>query len=383
MPVRVPIASDVLKWAQVHSGKSDEALVRKFGKWTEWLDGTANPTLSDVEKLANFTKVPFGFFFLENPPSIKLPIPDFRLGSEGLKHAPSPELLDSIYASEQRQQWYHDYAIRNGLDAVPAVGAGRGRTATEAAQIATDLFEFSVSERAKDKNKARNHLLSAFEEMGGLAVFAGIVGNNTHRPLDRQEFRGFTLTDQYAPLIFVNANDTLSGQIFTFFHEFGHVLRAESGVSNDDPTEPSEVETEKWCNALAAEVLVPEADIRKQVNGLAINEDLLDDLSTKYLVSTLVVLLRLRDIGILDRRDFRQLYEKELVRVQDALANQSDRSGGGNHWNNQRFRVGERLGRAVIAETRAGHTSYTDAFKLLNISSVSQMEKLAEQFGVS
>jgi len=383
MPVRVPIEPDVLRWAQVHSGKSDADLARKFKNWIEWLSGTTKPTLSDVEKLAKFTRVPFGFFFLKNPPTITLPIPDFRLGEEGLRHAPSSELLDSIYASEQRQQWYHDYAVANGLDAVQAVGAGRGKTAADAATIATAMFGFSVSERPTDKNSARNHLLRTFEDMGGLAVFAGIVGNNTHRPLDRQEFRGFTLTDKYAPLIFVNANDVLSGQIFTFFHEFGHVLRAESGVSNDDPTEASDIETENWCNALAAEVLVPEADIRKHVGTTPINEKLLDKFSARYLVSTLVVLLRLRDVGILDHGKFTRLYAKETARVQDALATQSDRVKGGNHWYNQRFRVGERLGRAVISETRAGHMSYTDAFKLLNISSASQMEKLAEQFGVS
>lgn len=34
---------------------------------------------------------------------------------------------------------------------------------------------------------------------------SGIVGNNTHRPLSIDEFRAFSITDDYAPLIFIKS----------------------------------------------------------------------------------------------------------------------------------------------------------------------------------
>ncbi len=40
----------------------------------------------------------------------------------------------------------------------------------------------------------------------------GVVGSNTRRKLDIEEFRGFMLYDEYAPLIFINANDSISGK---------------------------------------------------------------------------------------------------------------------------------------------------------------------------
>ncbi|WP_206743056.1 ImmA/IrrE family metallo-endopeptidase, partial [Pseudoalteromonas undina] len=57
-----------------------------------------------------------------------------------------------------------------------------------------------------------------------------VVGNNTHRSLDRDEFRGFAIADDHAPVIFINATDTPQAQIFTLLHEFVHLLINESGV---------------------------------------------------------------------------------------------------------------------------------------------------------
>ncbi len=78
-----------------------------------------------------------------------------------------------------------------------------------------------------------------------------MVDNNTRRSLDENEFRGFALVDDIAPLVFVNTHQTLNGQIFTLAHEFAHVWRGASGIGNEDPRKDGQTEIERWCNAVA------------------------------------------------------------------------------------------------------------------------------------
>lgn len=83
-----------------------------------------------------------------------------------------------------------------------------------------------------------------------------MVGINTHRKLNVEEFRGFALTDPDAPLIFVNGADTKSTQMFTLMYELAHIWLGNGGLSGFNNMQPDWTDVEVWCNRAASEFLV-------------------------------------------------------------------------------------------------------------------------------
>lgn len=379
----VAIRPPVLEWAQRRSGRDASEIRERFVKWDHWLTEEQHPTFSDVEKIANFTRVPVGYLFLTEPPQEELPIPDFRVG-RGAAENPSDDLLETIYLNQLRQGWYEDYLAEIGDDdPLPFVGSARDFSVEIAARAIIDALDYGISKRLtmRSIDEARAHLIRAFEASGGLVVLNSMVANNTYRKLDINEFRGFTLHSLVAPLVFINGADTKRGQVFSLLHEFAHVWRGESGVSaGGDPLVDRDTDTERWCDAVAAEIAVPEDDLRGAFDDRADITDELDRLGDRYRCSTLVVLIRLRDLSIVPREAFSDLYRAEVERLL-ALIDGKPSSGSGNFYYNQPFRIGRTLSRAIIRDTQRGNTSMTEALRLMSFKRAPMFDKYAEQLG--
>lgn len=69
----------MLKWAAERARLAEESLVRRFRKWRAWLSGDAHPTLRQLEDFARLTHIPFGYFFLPEPPTVNLPVADLLM----------------------------------------------------------------------------------------------------------------------------------------------------------------------------------------------------------------------------------------------------------------------------------------------------------------
>ena len=380
MSVRVSVSPALLAWARERSGVPFDEVASKFPSLSDWESGRKEPTLKQLEKFANSMHAPIGYLFLAEPPEERLPVPDFRtMGDEPVRHA-SPDLLETVYLCQQRQDWYRDYALVNRESPIPFVGSFRvGMNVVEASARMSQALSFGPAERGSNWTEARSRLIDTADRIGVLVMVSGIVGSNTHRKLDPREFRGFALADELAPVIFINGVDTKAAQIFTLAHELVHIGLGDSGVDDVDMSVQVANETERWCNEVAAEFLVPVASIRDfRVNRNNLTEQL-SRLAREVKVSTLVVLRRLFDAGFFTLEQFRAAYAEELERV---LTFMEARSGsGGNFYNTQPLRVSKRFARAIIESTQEGQTLHRDAFKMLGFKRVSTFNELAAHLG--
>ena len=369
----------MLTWARQRSRLEVADLSRRFPRLAQWEQGEAKPTLKQLEGFAQATHTPVGFLFLEAPPEEPLPLTDYRtMGDAGVRR-PSPDLLDTIYDCQQRQDWYRQHAILNREEPVGAVGsASVSVPAVEAASLMREALRFSPAERGSSWSEALRLLRDRSEELGILVMISGVVGSNTHRKLDPHEFRGFALVDPLAPLVFVNGADTKAAQLFTLVHELAHLWLGEAGLDDVDPAGASDLAIERWCNEVAAELLVPADAVMRDKRQDEPLEQWVDRLARQFKVSTLVALRRLYELNVVDRSAYWSAYQAEVERLVGIL---EERGGGGNFFNTQPARVSPRFARAVVASTLEGQTLYRDAFSLLGFKKVSTFEQLATRLG--
>lgn len=381
MPVRVDISAEMLAWARDRAGLNEDDLREKFKHLEAWEQGARRPTLRQLEAYARATRTPVGYLFLPAPVEEPVPIPDFRTVRDEQVRSPTPELLDTVALCQRRQEWYREYAQARGADRVPFVGSLAGEMpVVDAATAMRNALDFGVADRGPSWTAALRSLIDLAENIGVLVMVNSIVGNNTHRPLDVHEFRGFALVDDYAPLVFVNASDSKSAQIFTLAHELAHIGRGETALTDAGPsTRLPAGSAERWCNEVAAEFLVPADLVSRTFRPNADITAELDRLARMFKVSTLVVLRRIYDVGGLSWDDFRAAYLDEEERVRDIVEARPEGSSGGDFFNSAPLRASRRFAAALIGNTLEGGTLYRDAFSLLAVRKTSTFDEMASR----
>jgi len=377
---RVEIRPELLRWARERSGYSTEALAPRFPKLPDWERGEARPTLKQLESYARATHTPIGFLFLEAPPVEEVPIPDFRtVGNAHVGH-PSPDLLETLYLCQQRQAWYRDFVLAAGEQRLGLVGSAR--TTDDVIATATRIrnaLEFDLDERRRIPTwtDALRRFIEQADGLGVLVMVSGVVGSNNRRKLDPQEFRGFALADELAPLVFINGADTKAAQMFTLAHELAHVFLGQSAVSDAQALAVPDHPVERWCNQVAAELLVPLASLREEYDRSARLRDETNRLARRFKVSTLVVLRRMHDAGGLSREAYWQAYEDELARLR-ALP----KGSGGDFYLTLGARASKTFARALVISTLEGRTPFTEAFRLLGFKKMATFREVGHSLGV-
>lgn len=380
---RVAINPELITWARQRAHFAIDDLTRRFPKLEQWEQGEVAPTFKQLETFAKATGAPFGYLFLPEPPQIPMPISDFRTLHNEYAGAVSPNLLDTIYAMQQRQAWLRE--TRMECEAEPLAFVGSARLSDDPTAIGREMrrllgLEHGWASRVRTWQEAVNALRSEIESLGVLAVINGVVGNNTHRKLNVDEFRGFALSDEYAPLIFVNGADAKSAQMFTLAHELAHLWLGSqgSGLSGFAGIFPDGGEIESFCDKAAAEFLVPKAELHACWPDVQRDEVPFETLARRFKVSPIVIGRRAMDLRLVDRQRFFAFYE---TYIKQERRQKQAATGGGDFYNNQNARVGSLFAVQVIRAAKEGRIGFKQAYELTGLNG-GAFQEYAQRLGM-
>lgn len=356
------IRPEMLRWAIQRAGINEEEAVKAVPALIGWLSGEKKPTVIQLQQFADRFHVPFGYLFLQEIPEESIPIPMFRGEADQSEHF-DLNVYDTIMSVRRRQDWLEEYLEENNIDTCRLVHTVDLKTPVgEAVSILREALRleprwaFSLA----DADAAVSMLTKQMEDAGIFLVYNGVVGNNTHRPLKVSECRGFALASPTAPYIFVNSADSKSAQLFTLIHEASHLmLGVSAGHAGEETVSLGTViqdTVERYCDRVAAEFLVPAAELRSVWNGN------IKYVSRRFKVSEIVVARRAHDLDILSDEAYRAFWLEYSKRP---LAKKE--GGGGDFYLTSVKRVGRLFAIHVRNAVNSRQLSYTEAYNLTGL----------------
>ena len=369
--VNVDIQPAIINWAL--SQTSEEKLgVKLMESIRHWLDGTKSPTFSQIEDFSKKSHIPLGYFFLQTPPIEQIGLLEYRtLDSIELAN-PSRNLIDIIHEMEAIQDWMVDYRKEMNYDTSYVVNSLNGATdiAAIADSVRKDLgLSIEWYRECGNPSEAFNKVRGLLEDCGVIVMMSGIVGKNTHRALDINEFRAFAMVNEWAPLIFINGADSLAGRLFSLLHETVHIWIGENDLYNNRRYSTEKVKTvEVICNAVAGEIIVPKQIFLEHWQRTP-NEDVyikIRELAKYFRCSESVLARRALDNKKIDK----MIYEQVVTdAIQAYIEYKQDKSSGGDYYKVARSKLDGVFVRALCESVNSGRTSYTEAYRLTNTTS--------------
>ena len=375
------INGGMLAWARRRAGFDIARLAKgniTVEKLTAWEKGDDFPSQTQAIALSEMLGISYAMLFMPvvPPPDIP-PIPDLRtLSGEHLAN-PSLDFRQVLNDAIVRQEWVRDERAEEEWGKLPFVG--KFDITDDPKAVAADMR--SVLQLSKeDRNRCTDfeafikHIVSRAEDIGVLVMRSAVVRHATNRPLKVSEFRGFALSHHLAPTVFINDSDAKAAQIFTVAHELAHIWIGADGISDRKPNQKNDSRNtiEIFCDKVAAELLVPEAEIRPQWRHDASLEDS-KRVATHFRVSTLVVLRRAKDLGLLSFDKFMAQVESEYARFKEIdrkkreLQKKKEKQGG-NFWASFELRNGRTFNAAVATALQHQRVTFTEAASLMGVT---------------
>lgn len=375
---RITVKNDLLIWARERSGFAVDEFAKKLGvkaaRVEAWED-TGTLTFGQIEKIAKLAKIPSGYLFLSERPTEEFGITDFRtVGNKPLRK-PSRFLAKTILDLKNRQNWLSQYRRESGEKPVGFVGSISQETPVKEAanQIIRSLgIGRSLSKGESQVSTTILAHIKALESAGINVVKSGYCGTATKDTFDVEEFRGFALSDDYAPFIFINGADLAVAQLFTIVHEVVHIGLGVSGVESTDFSKSPANPIERFCNKVAAEILAPRQVVRALWNSEANSVEITKTIARNCKVSAQVVAIKLLHEGLIGYSEYKTLAD-------NLKTDGRPRNSGGTYYNSIPYRLGRNFAEALFTSTAEGRTLFGDALRLSGIENAKTFQEVAKR----
>ena len=352
MAKRIHINTNTLLYYIEKSNTPIGLLQENIANFDNLLSGEKLPTYNQIEKISKLIKIPVGLLVLDRTVDINTQRLSFRTLESREIVAMSAELRDTIIEMQEKQ-----FFLQNQIDENLSINSQILRTANHLilAEHIRHKLDIPINHIPDSKNDPIRYFRDKISSIGVFVFFNGKIKDNTHRPLNPNEFRGFSLNNSKAPIIFVNQKDSRNAQLFTLIHELVHLFVDNEGISNkDEQSDYSHTGVEALVNRVTAEILVPKLLFERE-NTLNVEE-----LANRYRVSRYVVARRLLDFGKINKNQY-----NNIIRLIESKATPQRRSTGGSYRSNIRFRIDKTFFHFVHNAIMQDRISYTEAFRLI------------------
>ena len=326
MTEQIPVTPAIITWARERARFSVAELEGDFRHIEAWEAGEAFPTYPQLEKLSETLKVPIAVFFFPQPPDI----PPIRESFRTLPDAQFDRLPREIrFLMRKAKALQINLAeLNDGANPVPRfilrdLHFSLDTDISEMARDVRDYLGVTLEEQISwpDRDNAFDQWRTALESVG-IAVFKDAFKNDS--------FSGFCLYDNDFPLIYVN-NSTKTRDIFTLFHELGHLLFHTSGIATEGDEFDEGFSLEGWrieviCNEFAAEFLLPANRFEAEFRGHPATEPVAEALAERFHVSREFIFRRFLDRNLISEEVYRTAVRRW------AAQRQQGESGGNHYW---------------------------------------------------
>lgn len=388
--VIAPVEAALLVWARKTASIGLDEAAKAAGVTPErleaWEQGEAKPTLPQLRALATKYRRPLAVMLLPKPPRDFQPLRDFRRIDELAGGAMPPRVAFEIRQAQERREIALELLDDGGSESERF--SLRAALTDDIEGVAKRVREFLGADFSDQSKAARKGQAFAYWrdliEAKDVLVFV-MAGSQAPKV---REVRGFAVPFDRLPIVAVNGRDKTAGRAFTLLHEFAHLLLGTAVVENavqPGPWLPAvERKIERFCNAVAAAVLIPAAEAtmiaRNQGKDhlAAWTDPELDTAAEMFGASREAVLLRMVKLGFAAQRFYvhkRKSFEAEYERLDDRVVG----DGFALPHLTMVGRYGKSFARLVLTSYRDRRITMNDAAAYLNVQAkhIGAVEKQA------